>query len=198
MAAALVAVLAAADGRGAHIDASMYELCVQQMHAAIVAAQGDAPLSRMGNADPAVMQQDVYPARGEDCWVAISLFDDEDARRLAALTGGRPVAEWTRAQEAAQLVALLQQAGIAAGVAQDIEDLIEHDAALAARGALVELPHPKLGPFGHVRTPISFSADRCTPFRAPAIGEHNQAIALGEAGLTPERLAQLDAAGVLR
>jgi crotonobetainyl-CoA:carnitine CoA-transferase CaiB-like acyl-CoA transferase len=198
MAAGLLAVLAAPDGNGGHIDASMYEICVQQMHAAIVAAQSGAPFSRMGNADPAVQQQDVYPARGEDCWVAISLFDDEDARRLAALTGGRPVAEWTRAHEAPELVALLQQAGIAAGVAQDIEDLMEHDPALAARGALIELPHPKLGAFGHVRTPISFSIDRCVPFRAPAIGEHNREIALGEAGLTPERLAQLDAAGVLK
>src|SRR5690606_23251208 len=77
MAAALLAVLAA-PGAGAHIDASMYEICVQQMHAAIVAAQGSSPLARMGNADPAVKQQGVYPARGEDCWVAISLFDDED------------------------------------------------------------------------------------------------------------------------
>jgi crotonobetainyl-CoA:carnitine CoA-transferase CaiB-like acyl-CoA transferase len=92
----------------------------------------------------------------------------------------------------------LQEAGIAAGVVQDIEDLLEHDAALLARGALVDLPHPKLGPFGHIRTPISFSGDVVTAFRAPAMGEHNGEIALQVAGLTTERYAALQALGVFQ
>lgn len=200
MAACLAAALATrrVHGTGAHIDASMYEICVQQMHSAMLAVQRGAPLRRSGNADPAVLHQDVYPALGPDRWVAISLHDSADQARLAALTGGQPLAEWTRAQEEHALVARLQAAGIAAGVVQDIEDLCEQDAALRARGALVELPHPKLGAFGHVRTPIDFSADRCTPYRAPALGEHNREIVLGEAGLDVDRYTALDAAGVLR
>jgi crotonobetainyl-CoA:carnitine CoA-transferase CaiB-like acyl-CoA transferase len=63
-------------GRGCHIDASMYEICVQQMADAVAAAQrGPLPV-RTGNTDPAVLLQDVYPARGHDRWVAISAFDD--------------------------------------------------------------------------------------------------------------------------
>jgi crotonobetainyl-CoA:carnitine CoA-transferase CaiB-like acyl-CoA transferase len=199
MAACIAAALAQRqrDGRGCHIDASMYEICVQQMHRAILAAQQGSPLARMGNADPAVRHQDVYPARGEDRWVAITLFDAADAARLAQLSGGRPIGEWTREQDEQELVARLQAAGIAAGVVQDIEDLLEHDEALRARGALVELDHPKLGAFGHMRTPISFSRDRPQPFRAPGMGEHNREIALQVAGLDPEHFERLLAAKVM-
>lgn len=200
MAACLVAALAhrRERGGGCHIDAAMYEICVQQMQSAIRAAQrGPAP-RRMGNADPAVLAQDVYAARGDDRWVAISAVDAADQARLRELAGDRPLAQWTRQREDHELVAELQQLGIAAGVVQDIEDLIENDAPLRARGALVELPHPKLGAFGHVRTPIGFSGDAVTPFRAPAIGEHTREIALDVAGLGPERYAELEAEGVLK
>jgi crotonobetainyl-CoA:carnitine CoA-transferase CaiB-like acyl-CoA transferase len=92
----------------------------------------------------------------------------------------------------------LREAGIAAGVVQDIADLIERDLALQARGALVELPHPKLGAFGHMRTPISFSADTITPFRAPALGEHNREVALQVAGLSVDRYEALQSSGVFQ
>jgi crotonobetainyl-CoA:carnitine CoA-transferase CaiB-like acyl-CoA transferase len=174
----------------------MYEICVQQMTPAIRAAQGGTALERSGNADAAVLEQDVYPARGEDRWVAISAFDSTDQAKLRALTDGRPLAQWTRERDDHALVAELQANGIAAGVVQDMEDLIDRDATLRARGALVELPHPKLGAFGHVRTPIGFSSDVAAPFRAPAIGEHTREIALDTAGLSPERYAKLSEEGV--
>src|SRR5690606_26070259 len=98
---------------------------------------------------------------------------------------------WIREQDEAELVEMLQREGIAAGVVQDIEDLFERDATLRRRGALVQLPHPKLGPFGHVRTPIAFSRDVVTPFRAPALGEHSREIAEMLAGLDAGRLAEL-------
>src|SRR5690606_11696907 len=121
--------------------------------------------------------QDVYPARGEDRWIAISAFDDADVERLERLTGGRPIADWTREREDVELVELLQREGISAGVVQDIEDLVERDGTLRRRGALIDLPHPKLGRFGHVRTPIAFSRDVAAPYRCPAIGEHSREIA---------------------
>jgi crotonobetainyl-CoA:carnitine CoA-transferase CaiB-like acyl-CoA transferase len=199
MAACIGAALArrSESGRGCHIDAAMYEICVQQMRAAIEATQRGELVQRSGNADPRVLQQDVYPALGEDRWVAISAFTPDDLHRLAQLAGGKPIAEWTATQEDHALVEALQAQGIAAGVVQDIEDLVEHDAALQARGALVTLPHPKLGPFGHVRTPMSFSGDGVEPFRAPALGEHNREIALQVAGLPESRFEALQVAGVL-
>ena len=59
-------------------------------------------------------------------------------------------------------------------------------------------PHPTLGPFGHIRTPSSFSGDAVAAFRAPAMGEHNAEIALQVAGLPAERYAALQALGVFQ
>jgi crotonobetainyl-CoA:carnitine CoA-transferase CaiB-like acyl-CoA transferase len=185
-------------GPGCHIDASMYEICVQQMTDAITAAQQGSAPARCGNADPGVLLQDVYPAQGDDRWVAISAFDEADLAKLEALAGDRPIAAWTCEQNDHELVERLQREGIAAGVVQDIEDMIDRDQTLRERGALVDLPHPKLGNFGHVRTPISFSRSTVTPFRAPSLGEHTSQIALTLAGLTAERLATLEKEGVLK
>jgi crotonobetainyl-CoA:carnitine CoA-transferase CaiB-like acyl-CoA transferase len=130
--------------------------------------------------------------------VAISLFDEAQRARLRAMAGERTIAEWTATQEAQQLVDQLQAAGIAAGVLQDIEDLMERDEPLRSRGNLVDLPHPKLGAFGHVRTPMSFSLDGPEPFRAPGLGEHNAEVIREAAGLDAQALAQLESAGVLK
>jgi crotonobetainyl-CoA:carnitine CoA-transferase CaiB-like acyl-CoA transferase len=91
----------------------------------------------------------------------------------------------------------LQSSGIPAGAVQDVQDLIERDPQLAFRGALVTLEHPLLGPFGHVRTPLSFSRNRIEPYRAPGLGEHTDPIAR-LAGLASERIAELREQGVFK
>jgi crotonobetainyl-CoA:carnitine CoA-transferase CaiB-like acyl-CoA transferase len=193
MAATVAAALA--QGIGMHIDASMYEICVQQMHAAIRAAQSSVPLQRCGNADPAWYQQGVWPCAGDDRWIAISVRDAVQWQQLCELAGGDDIAAWTATQQDHALMALLQAQGFAAGAVQDIEDLMEHDSMLRERGALVMLEHPVLGPFGHVRTPLQFSNGLLAPLRAPGLGEHNREIA-GLAGLTAERYEALHAQGV--
>jgi crotonobetainyl-CoA:carnitine CoA-transferase CaiB-like acyl-CoA transferase len=69
-------------GKGAHIDASMYEICVQQMYAAILESQVADPPQRMGNADPRVFHQGVYATQGDDRWIAITLPAAADWARL--------------------------------------------------------------------------------------------------------------------
>ena len=76
--------------------------------------------------------------------------------------------------------------------------MFERDPQLAERGALVLLDHPLLGPFGHIATPIRFSRDSFQPFRAPGMGEHLHDIAHDLCGLSPDRIAQLDQAGVFQ
>lgn len=200
MAASVAAALAqrAQTGRGAHIDASMYEICVQQMQDAIVAAQRGAAPQRQGNADGCWFRQDVWPTRGNDCWIAISLRDAAQWEALLTIAAGKDLAAWTAAQDGIVLMQKLQRAGIAAGVVQDIEDACEHDAGLKARGALVTLGHPHLGKFGHVRTPIDFSASPVAPFRAPGMGEHNAEIAIEVAGVDVVRVAELAAMEVFK
>lgn len=184
-------------GKGVHVDAAMYEICVQQMHDAIVKAQTGKPPQRQGNDDPNWYRQGVWPTQGEDRWIAISVRDESQWRQLRDMAGGEDIGLWTAQQEDYALMQQLQQAGFAAGVVQDIEDAFG-DNLLAARGALVTLPHPHLGEFGHVRTPMDFSRSTVAPFRAPGMGEHNAEIVAGVAGLDAKRLAELVAAEVLQ
>ncbi len=197
MAAAVAAALEhrRQTGRGCHIDAAMYEISVQQMRDAIMAAQTGPRPVRPGNDDPAFAMQGVYPAHGNDRWVAISARTQADVARLHEVAGN-DLPGWTSEREDIEIVETLQRAGIAAGVVQDIEDLMA-DPQLSGRGALVSLDNPYLGAFGHSRTPISFSHYRPVPFSAPSMGEHNQQVA-AIAGLSPDRFAALAALGVFK
>jgi crotonobetainyl-CoA:carnitine CoA-transferase CaiB-like acyl-CoA transferase len=200
MAASVSAALAQREqsGRGVHIDAAMYEICVQQMHDAIISAQQGKPPQRQGNDDAAWYRQGVWPTAGNDRWIAISVRDEAQWQQLCAMAGGGDLAAWTATQQDYALMDALQAAGIAAGVLQDIEDLFERDAGLRSRGALVELPHPALGAFGHVRTPVTFSRSALQPYRAPALGEHNVEVATVVAGLDESRVAALKALEVFQ
>lgn len=182
-------------GRGCHIDASMYEICVQQMRNSLAAAKRGERPQRTGNADPHVLFQDVFPAAGSDRWVAISVFSEAERAKLLAITGN-DVAAWTAARADHEIAAQLQAAGIACGVVQDCEDMVDHDAQLIGRQALVNLDHPLLGGFGHINTPIRFSRDGFQPYRAPSMGEHSAEIARDICGISDARFAELNAAGV--
>lgn len=183
-------------GRGAHIDASMYEICVQQMWPAVRAAQAGEAEVRGGNADARVYWQDVLPARGNDRWVAVIIRDEAEWKRLMHLTAGAAPQLWSATQSDVTLAETLQREGIAAGMVQDMQDLVERDPGIAARGALVTLDHVRLPAFGHVRTPLSFSQDLNRPHRAPALGEHTGQVACAVAGLSEERVQALREQGV--
>ena len=182
-------------GRGCHVDASMYEICVQQMRPSLAAAMAGERPQRSGNADPAVFFQGVFPAAGHDRWVAIVVVDEIELARLKALTGD-DIAAWTTEREDHAIVAELQELGLAAGVVQDCEDMIERDPQLATRDALVTLDHPLLGPFGHMATPIHFSRDKLEPYRAPRMGEHLREVAGTICRLDSARIDELQARGV--
>lgn len=184
-------------GLGCHIDASMYEICVQQMREFIAAAKAGERPERRGNLDPKVFFQDVFRCAGEDRWVAITLADEGERERLLAITGP-DIAAWTAKRDDKAIAEELQAAGIAAGALQDCEDLIEHDPQIASRDALVSLDHAVLGRFGHMATPIRFGRDTLQPFRPPSLGEHAHEIAREIAGLSAERIAELEAEGVFR
>jgi crotonobetainyl-CoA:carnitine CoA-transferase CaiB-like acyl-CoA transferase len=183
-------------GQGAHIDASMYEICVQQMWPAIVAARSGQSPTRTGNRDSRMYWQGVLPTRGEDRWVAVSVRDEAEWARLMRLTAGAAPEAWSASQCDVALAETLQREGIAAGVVQDMEDLVERDPGIAARGALVMLDHARLGAFGHVRTPMTFSGDVNRPYPAPGLGEHTWEVGRTLAGLSAERLQELQALGV--
>jgi crotonobetainyl-CoA:carnitine CoA-transferase CaiB-like acyl-CoA transferase len=206
MAAAVIAALEHRrhTHRGCHIDASMFELCVQQMRDAFLPG---APTARTGNADSRVFHQGVYPALGEDRWLAVTFHDAAQwqsfagARNLAATnaaTRDEVMARWCAGLADDAAAEVLQDLGIAAAAVADMSDLFERDPQLRARQSLVTLDHPLLGAFGHMRTPIDFSRAQAAPFRAPQMGEHNRGIATGICGLSPARFEELETLGVFK
>lgn len=184
-------------GQGCHVDAAMFEICVQQMRPYLAQARAGERPQRSGNADPAVLMQDVFPASGDDRWVAITVYNETERDRLTRLTGA-DIAAWTAARIDSEAVDALQAIGIAAGVVQDCGNMIDEDPQLAAREALVQLDHPVLGPFGHIATPICFSGDAPRPYRAPRMGEHTHEIAQQVCGLDKAEIERLESEGVFK
>jgi crotonobetainyl-CoA:carnitine CoA-transferase CaiB-like acyl-CoA transferase len=218
MVAAILAALSARrrTGEGRYLEVSMYEIAVQQMRRALNAAQRGTPLSRAGNRDPRVLLQGVYPARGDDRWIAISLFDADDWCRFTTLLGGewpdaqrvqaaddamcdaldRRIAQYTAQFEDLECMRRLQAAGIAAGALQDARELLEQDAQLRATGAFVALAHPVLGRFEHQATPYHLSRTPAALAPAPLLGEHDEAVCRELLGLAAEHYAELVGAGL--
>jgi crotonobetainyl-CoA:carnitine CoA-transferase CaiB-like acyl-CoA transferase len=203
-------------GLGCHIDASMVEVCVQQMAAALALEQLGQPLQRSGNRAPELLLQGVYPTRGEQRFIAISVFDARDWRALCEELGGDwPTADSLQHADTATLDVLderiaavtakhddfalmrqLQARGVAAGVVQDARDLLERDPQLRARGMMRDRAHPVLGIFAHPLTPYHLSRSQPTLRTAPLLGEHTRTTCRDLLGMSEHQYASLSAAGL--
>jgi len=205
-------------GEGEYIDASMYEVCVQQMGAAIANAQTRSePPMRQGNRSADTILQGVYPCADENGaaqWIGISIFSESewqtfvdglpgdnwpDTDTLATLSTtqldelDQQIGQWTAQQERYQLMASLQQRGIAAGVVQDIADTFERDPQLSHRDYLKELEHPYLGEFGHQTPPVKLSRTPADVHLAPNMGQHTELVCRDILGLSAETFKALKA-----
>lgn len=220
------AILAALDhrrrtGEGQYIDQSQAESALQFLGPAILDyTANDRLAGRMGNRDPRMAPHGVYPAAGEDRWVAIAVADDAQWRTICAVMD-RPdllgdqrfgsqtarlghqdeldaiVAEWTAGIEAHEIETVLQGRGVPASVVQSSRDL-SADPQLAHRGHFVEVPHEIHGTttvegsrFKLSRTPTRIECS------GPTFGRDNQHILETILGYSQERIAELAAAGVL-
>ncbi|MGX1669386.1 CoA transferase [Streptomyces sp. NPDC055400] len=226
MVAANAAVLATLDllvqHRGGHVDLSQLEAMAATMGpAALEPVLGeDLPDPRTAthpNRSPRAVPHGVYPAAGDDRWVAVSVTDDAQWRALAELAElpGREddlaerrtredgidsaLAEWTRGHDPHALAALLQSAGIGAAVVATGQDLVDADEHLAARGFYPVLDHPLAGPIRHegivarlAATPGALTAP------APLLGQHTREVLHELLGLGEDRLDALAAEGVTR
>ncbi len=185
---ATLAILAALErrqrtGKGEVIDLSMTESITTLLGGAIAGAHlnGRAP-ERPGNRDACFAPQGVYPCRGDDQWIAISVEDDAQWAALAQLSGledftgpelktaeGRrrepddidaTLAAWTTQFDKDALTSTLQTKGIAAGPVRRPEDS-HFDQHLAARGAFQRVEHeaPIIGYMAHPHLANPWIAD---------------------------------------
>jgi benzylsuccinate CoA-transferase BbsF subunit len=149
---ALVAVLAGlahrdSTGEGTFVDLSQYEATVALLGPFLLDYQLTGRLQdRMGNRQAGSAPEGVYPTKGTDRWLAVSVTSDQAWRALGRVAGdpawasdprfadvaGREarhdelddlLAAWTADRSAEELAATLQAAGVAAHAVLDNEAL---------------------------------------------------------------------------
>jgi benzylsuccinate CoA-transferase BbsF subunit len=154
-------------GQGQHVDYSQQEGVMQMVAPAFMDYTMNGRVAGpMGNRHPlaAAAPHGVFPCTGEDRWIAIAVFDDEEWRGLVEVMGdpswaqangyasceGRianidaleeKLAEWTRARDSRELAERLQAAGVAATPVLNVGDLLTHPH-FRARETFVEVEHP--------------------------------------------------------
>ena len=176
---------------------------------------------RAGNRDDLMAPHGCFRCRGDDRWVAIAVETDEEwealrlaigdpewarAPRFAAGPGRRRhqdelergIEAWTSERPAEEVMALLQQSGVAAGVSMTVADLLA-DRHLRARAAFVEVDHPEAGP-QIMYAPVWKLSDTPAAIRRPAprLGEHNDHVFGRLLGLSAGEIADLTSRGIIR
>ncbi len=221
----VIAVLAALErrrrtGEGCVIDLSQYEAGLQFLGPALLehAANGTVP-TRDANHDRVAVPHGVYRCDGDDRWVALSVWSDDEWERVRAALGdpewardaalasaaGRRareadldarIAEWTRTRTREEIVAALRASGLRAAPVESVGELFD-DPQLAHRGVWRRATHPGLGEVGLMAPPFALSETPARPDRAgPTLGEHNEAVFKGLLGLGADEYASLAADGV--
>jgi len=161
------------------------------------------------------------PGRKNDRWCVIAVFTDDQWRAFCKVIGkpewifdprfstllarkenelilNRLVEEWTIQRSPEEVMLLLQQAGVPAGVVQDAEDLLVHDPHLKARGYYVYLDHADTGHSAYDTMGFRLSA---TPGKlsrpAPRIGEHTEQVCKDILKMDEDKINELVVEGVI-
>jgi crotonobetainyl-CoA:carnitine CoA-transferase CaiB-like acyl-CoA transferase len=215
-------------GKGTEIDVSAIETGISLLGPVMleVTVNGRAtrgPRYPAGNRleHPPAAPHGVYPASGEDRWVAIAVFNDEEWSRFADAIG-RPawtadgrfasqqsrwenqdaldeaVATWTSQRDRYEATKLLQEAGVRAGAVQNAQDLNETDPQLAHRGVFFQMDHPVIGEARFEGVPVHFDGMSADNWRSgPLLGEDNEYVFKELLGVADDEFAELTASGVI-
>ena len=222
---ALVALLAAIyrrrrTGTGGRIELSQLESTVNMMGPSILAYSltGEEPTMR-GNRAEDRCPQGVFPCLGTDQWVALSVGDDDQWRRLATVLGlaahdaarfatwdsrranedevERMIEEATRLEDSRSLASRLQAVGVPASHVNDAGDVFG-DQNILSRDFWRTLSHEVLGDFRYASPPFAWSHEDAGPSSpSPLLGQHTREIWRELLGRGDDEFEALTSAGVL-
>ena len=183
------------------------------------------PLRRSGQPDsnrshaPARAPHGIYPALGEDNWIAIACRDDADWQRLAAVvdepwaTDGRfdslgarlaeqdtlddQLRAWTAPRDRFVTASAVRAAGVPAAAVARPEDRIDHDPATSEWGLWPTVHHREMGELRVDGIPVHLSDTDWSIERAgPCLGEHTHQVLSEILGLDDAEIEQLAQDGV--
>ena len=219
----LATLLAALDhrrrtGEGTRIDLGQGESCLQMLAIALADSQASGrSWEHQGNRDPFRAPHGVYPAAGDDRWLAVACNDDLQWGRLTSVLGRDDltaltledrrarhdeldaiISTWSSANDADASASMLQGAGVPAHAVQNSPQCAE-DPQLLHRGWLTTVPHTLLGeiPVGTPsirlsRTPAMINT------AGPMLGEHTLSVLTELLGYDDDQVTELVVADILR
>ena len=207
-------------GEGACIELAQYETAVQLLDTEMTAALNGLPEGEPDrNRSTSMAPHGVFPAAGDDDWIAVACRDDDDwaalcraigrpelAKRAALATlGGRlahvdaieqMLSGWTSRRDRWQAAAELAAAGVPASPVERLEDFFEGpDTAMRANWARMQ--SGERAAFVQQRQPILWDGERLPARRAPMWGEHTEEVLRDVAGYSQDEIMQLAAEQVL-
>jgi crotonobetainyl-CoA:carnitine CoA-transferase CaiB-like acyl-CoA transferase len=227
---AFVAVCAALEhrertGRGQHIDLAQGEATIQRIAEPVLDYLFNGRVaSTQGNRYPGVAPHGIYPAAGDDRWIAIAVVDEEawsgllslatsavpalSEERFATLEGRLAqqdqlddlVADWTRHLDASEATEALQAAGVPASPVMDPPQLLLDENFTELRASHVRMETPTGLTTDQIFQTIPWKLP-ATPgivrLPTPTLGQHNDEVLGGLLGLDERDLEGLRERGVI-
>ncbi len=180
-------------GEGCYLEMSQYESSVRLMDVELAEVLNGGPgPGKTANRSAWGRPHGVFPAGGDDRWVAIVCRDDAERARLAEVIGDAPtddvVAAWTATRSRDVIVDALRVAQVPVS---GLEDLGDHhsDPVMRTSWASFELPSGISAEVLH--EPLVWDGERLTLRRAPIWMEHTYEVLVEELGLDPGRFVEL-------
>jgi crotonobetainyl-CoA:carnitine CoA-transferase CaiB-like acyl-CoA transferase len=209
-------------GTGQHIDLSQLESTVAVLGDVLSEClrSGREP-RKLGNRSLRAAPQGCYRCAGEDRWCAIAVLEDSEWQGLCRVLGkpewvsdprfvtlsarlesstelDRLIEGWTAARDPYEVMRLLQEAGVPAGIVQTPEDHLLHDPQLAARGFLEEVDHLAKGTILATGIPLGLTGTPGRTGRAgAAVGQDNEYVFRDLLGLSREEIEGLTELGAI-
>jgi benzylsuccinate CoA-transferase BbsF subunit len=223
----IIALMAALEyrrrtGKGQYIDMSQYENGVQFMAPLVLDFTANHRIvGREGNRLSYAAPHNAYRCLGEDRWCAIAVFSDKEWQSFCKVIGNPSLAteirfntlmarkeneeeldiivnEWTCSREAEEVMNSMQAAGVAAGVVETGEDILDKDPQLKSRKFFRELEYPGIGKFRTQAGPhFNLSKYNYNLNVAPLLGEHNEYVFKEILGIPDEEYKLLVKEGVI-
>ncbi len=199
---------------GQYLDLSMAEMVTTMIPEAMMDFfmnhRDDGP---RGNRDSSMAPHGVFPAAGDDRWVAIAIASDAEFAALCEVLGSpsmasdpayarvsdrlrnvamleSEVAARTRNFDRDELVRRLRERGIAAGPVYNTHELMA-DEAFRASGMMMTREHGESGARAVPGLAVKFSALEPDYRGAPRLGHHSDEVLGGLLGMGAEEIARL-------